>query len=58
MATLVECHSTDGQVYYVNLDQMLHMHATEEGGTAFRFIGGDFLVSSDPPEHFLGRKSS
>jgi hypothetical protein len=57
MATLVACNTSDGRTFYVNVDNAIHLHATDDGGTAIRFIGDVFFAVTTPIAVFLDRKA-
>lgn len=56
MATLIPCNTSDGRVHYVNLDNVIYLQATAEGGTAIQFVGNKFMLVVTPVDQFLGRK--
>jgi hypothetical protein len=57
MATLVACNTSDGRAFYVNVDNVMHLHATDDGGTAIRFIGDVFFAVTTPISAFLQHKA-
>jgi hypothetical protein len=57
MATIVDCNADDGSAIYVNLDNVnIFSSRGDQGGTLFRFVGGDSLSVPTPIKYFLGKR--
>jgi len=59
MARFVECRTSQGVVYQVNMDQITYLRGAKDEYTRIHFVGTDQSIGvQEDPQQIMGRSTS